>query len=116
NIGQPDRAYRMLRWTLDNQSAPGVYAWAEVADGKSKLFLGGDIPHGWASAEYVSLVRDMLVREAGDELHLGAGVPASWLEHGQRIEVERAPTYFGLVAYRIESRAASGEIVMRLDT
>ncbi|GMU19905.1 MAG: hypothetical protein AMXMBFR13_00090 [Phycisphaerae bacterium] len=114
NLGQIDRAFKMLRWTLDNQSAPGVYGWAEVADGRSKLFLGGDIPHGWASAEYVSLVRDMLVREVGDALHLAAGVPEQWLAHGQRVEVERALTHFGRIGFRLTSQADKGEIELSM--
>lgn len=116
NIGQPDRAYQMLRWTLDHQSAPGVYAWAEVADSRRKLFLGGDIPHGWGCAEYVSLVRDMLLREVDDALYLTSGVPPQWLDHGKRIEVSQARTPFGMVGYKLTSRAASDEITLDLDT
>jgi len=116
NIGQPDRAYQMLRWTLDRQSAPGMYAWAEVADGGNHLFLGGDLPHGWACAEYVSLIRDMLVCEVGDAVVLTAGVPSHWLEHGRRIEFERAPTHFGKLSCKIASRAAAGEIALDLKT
>lgn len=116
NIGHPDRAYQMLRWTVDHQSAPGVYAWAEVADGGNHLYLGGDIPHGWACAEYISLVRDMLVREHHDTLLLTSGVPAHWLDHGKRVEVERAATTFGKLAYRLVSRVAAGEISLEITT
>ena len=31
--------------------------------------------HGWAAAEWICLVRDMLVRDQDGELHLGAGLP-----------------------------------------
>ncbi len=114
NLGQPERSHTMLRWALDHQSAPGVYGWAELADGKTNLFLGGDIPHGWAAAEYVSLVRDMLVREVGNAIHLAAGVTPAWLEHGKRVELGRAKTTFGAVEYRLHSKADAGQIEMQL--
>ena len=53
----------------------------------------------------------MLVHERDDgALALGMATPRRWLADGQKIEIQRAPTYFGRVSMTIESRAASGSI------
>lgn len=115
NLGQRDRADRMLRWTLDHQSGPGVYAWAEVAHGSTGLLVGGDVPHGWACAEYVSLVRDMLVREEDGAILLASGVPERWFDNGRQLELERAMTPFGRVGYRYTSSLDAGSLELQLD-
>ena len=80
------------------------------------------VEHRWTHGQYFGppstsgawfeLYRNMLVTEReGGELLLGAATPRKWLEDGKRIEVERAPTYFGKVGLRIDSRAASGRIL-----
>ncbi len=35
----------------------------------------GDMPHNWASAEFIRLVVDLLALDRGDELHLLEGFP-----------------------------------------
>lgn len=37
----------------------------------------------------------MLIHERGDELHLLSVVPDWWLDNGEEIRIERAPTHFG---------------------
>jgi len=55
------------------------------------------MPHNWASAEFVRLMRHMLVFERGEDLELLPAVPPHWLAPGQRIRVEGTPTRFGPV-------------------
>ena len=71
-------------------------------------------PHGWFAAEYRTLLRTMLVREDGNQLHLLSVVSPEWIGKGKTIAVSQAPTYFGAVAYRLE-QPADGEAVLRLD-
>ena len=55
--------------------------------------------HGWHFARYVSLVRNMMLRERWDgTLHLFSAVPAEWAKVGNRIGVEDLPTYHGPVS------------------
>ena len=56
-------------------------------------------PHGWFAAKYRNLLRDMLVREEGSELHLLSVVSPAWASPGDRISVERAPTDFGEIGF-----------------
>jgi hypothetical protein len=60
---------------------------------------GGNMPHNWTSAELVNLIRDLFVREEGDGLALGSGVPKQWLTPGARFGVENMPTNLGPVSY-----------------
>lgn len=59
----------------------------------------GDIPHGWACAEYMLLLRDILFFEADEDgdphVYLAPGVMSHWLGDGESISVSDAPTVFG---------------------
>ena len=62
----------------------------------------GDGHHGWAAAELLTFVRDLLVREVGDVpggLALASLVPDAW--YGQGWEVHDAPTAAGHVSYAV---------------
>jgi hypothetical protein len=63
-------------------------------------------PHGWFAAEYRTLLRTMLVREEGNELHLLSVVSPAWIGKGKTIAVRQAPTYFGPVAFTLEQPQA----------
>jgi len=56
-------------------------------------------PHGWFAAKYRTLLRDMLVREQGRDLHLLSAISPEWVKDGGQIVVRRAPTEFGQVNY-----------------
>jgi hypothetical protein len=72
-------------------------------------------PHGWFAAEYRTLLRTMLVREEGKDLHLLSVLSPEWLGAGKTIEVSKAPTYFGTVGFRLEQPTAQ-EAVLHLNT
>jgi hypothetical protein len=76
-------------------------AWTE------EIFLDshlgdGDMPHGWAAAQYVHLHRNALLYEDGNKLELCWGVQPGWLRDGGKISVAQAPTRFGRVKFQIE--------------
>ncbi|MGP8251488.1 MAG: hypothetical protein ACLQHF_05590 [Terracidiphilus sp.] len=72
-------------------------------------------PHGWFAAEYRTLLRTMLVREEGRQLHLLSVVSPDWIGKGKTISVSQAPTYFGTVAYTLE-QPQEGEAALKLNT
>jgi len=65
----------------------------------SRWWYMGDIPHGWACAEYLLLLRNMLFFEADEDgsphIYLAPGMLPDWLGDGQPVEVSEAPTVFG---------------------
>jgi hypothetical protein len=61
----------------------------------------GDMPHGWAAADYVILHRNSLVYENDDTLELCWGVQPSWLANGAAISAVNAPTKFGKLTFEM---------------
>lgn len=59
----------------------------------------GDIPHGWAAAEFLTLMRDILFFEADEDgqphIYIAPGLRTHWLDNNQAIGVQDAPTIFG---------------------
>jgi hypothetical protein len=59
----------------------------------------GDIPHGWAAAVYLLLIRDNLFFEADEDrdphLYIAPGIRPHWVPEGEEVAVEAAPTLFG---------------------
>jgi hypothetical protein len=79
------------------------------------------VEHRWAWPQYFGppstdgawfeLLRKLIIHELDDDtLLLGQATPRAWLEQGKSIVVERAPTYFGLVDFRVESQVEGGEV------
>jgi hypothetical protein len=84
------------------------------------------VEHRWSWGQYFGppstdgswfeLYRHMLIQERDDDsLLLGQAIPRAWLEDGKRIEVRRAPTYFGPLSFAIESRAGAGQLIATVD-
>ncbi|MBC9713594.1 hypothetical protein H9Y04_13540 [Streptomyces sp. TRM66268-LWL] len=112
--GEPEKTDRLLGWTVaaafprtgGQEAALG--AWNEqhaysvasdFAEVPYRPWYMGDIPHGWAAAEYLLLLRDILFFEADEDrdphLYIAPGVRPHWLGEGETIGCERAPTLFG---------------------
>jgi len=79
------------------------------------------VEHRWGWGQYFGppstdgawfeLYRHMLIHELDDDtLLLLQGTPRKWLEDGKRIEVERAPTYYGELSMSVESKAGSSQL------
>jgi hypothetical protein len=71
-------------------------------------------PHGWFAAEYRTLLRNMMVREEGDKLHLLSVVSPEWMGKGKTIAVSQVPTNFGTVGFKLEQTGES-DAVLHLD-
>lgn len=54
-------------------------------------------PHGWFSAEFRILLRNMMVREQKNDLHLLSALSPEWIKDGEKVFVHNAPTNFGTV-------------------
>jgi hypothetical protein len=72
-------------------------------------------PHGWFGARYRSMLRDMLVREEGDDLHLLSAISPAWLVPGKPLSVTRAPTQFGSLGYTLATDADGGDLTIAAD-
>ena len=101
--GNPGAARADLQAMADH-AAP-VLVWREE---QKPLGAGyeevGDMPHNWASAEFIRLAFHLVAMERGRELHLLHGVPREWLENGKTIAVRGAVTDFGSLTLRVCSK------------
>src|SRR5947209_392336 len=91
------RALDRLFWML--QAATPTYAWPEAIHPRLGGGCMGDGQHGWAAADFLTIVRNLLVREAAGGLDLCTLVPQEWL--GREIEVHDAPTHHGTCSYAL---------------
>ena len=101
------RALDRLEWMLG--AATPTWTWPEAVHPRLPGGCMGDGHHGWAAADLLSFVRNLLVREVpGPSGRLSAEhgglalctmVPDSWLGHG--IEVHDAPTHLGQLSYAV---------------
>jgi hypothetical protein len=98
---------------------------------------GPSIESGWAPDEYyramylspnsanntmfLDILHQMLVHEVDDAsatptgLQLGFFTPRGWLDNGKTVSVTDAPTAFGALTYRIDSRIAAREVLATVD-
>jgi len=121
--GQLDRMNQCLFWVVGDAGFPRVHdasgganvwqvvqgVWNEqhnypIAKDFSQFpaswWYMGDIPHGWAAAEFMLLIRDMLFFEADEDhdpqIFLAPGMLPEWLAGGQTVSIANAPTLYGV--------------------
>lgn len=70
----------------------------------------GDRQHLWTPVAIVRALRDMLVMEDGNNLHLARGIDRAWLASGATVGIERASTHFGEISYSLRLDAASNAL------
>ena len=93
------RVLPILQWIMNNITRTGTFPEAihPVTGGGCY----GDGHHGWAAADFLALIRNILLFEEDDRLVLLPVVYHRWMEAGQEIEVRDAPTEFGRLSYRV---------------
>jgi hypothetical protein len=82
-------------YAFANHAAP-VLVWREeqsLTGGKFRQV--GDMPHNWASAEFIRLTAHLIELDRGTELHLLEGLPSAWTQPGMVTQLERIATPFG---------------------
>ncbi len=120
-IGNVEKMDALLGWcvnagfaTVSRNGAPGnrsqvvLGGWNEqhcypiakdFGEVPNRWWYMGDIPHGWACAEFNLLLRDILFFEADEDgsphIYLAPGVMPRWLRDGESVEVRNAPSIFG---------------------
>jgi hypothetical protein len=136
-VGDVQRMDACLRWSVGNAGYATVSrsagdaanrwdvvqgAWNEqhaypIASDFSEVpdqwWYMGDIPHGWAAAELLLLLRDIALFEADEDgqrhLYLAPGLLPHWLPDGDELQVADAPTLFdgARMGYRLRHDSAA---------
>lgn len=99
---RPEKAVDYL-YAFANHACPGR-VWREeqgLRDSQSEEMCG-DMPHNWGAAEFIRLVRHLLVMEKKENLELLKGLPEEWLPTDQMpLELEKTPTRYGEISIRM---------------
>jgi len=85
----------------------GTVPWGTRDCGYHRLNI---LPDGAASAKTIELLRNMILREDGNDLVLFSALSPEWLRPGKVIETANAPTNFGPVSVRLEAHAGGFEV------
>jgi hypothetical protein len=112
--GQIKRALRALFNNFGVSLYPEVRTFTE----HPVVELGHGVgPFYKTSDESKSLVwlREFLLHEEGDALHLAMGAPRAWFEAGKAFGVRAMASFFGPVTYRVESEASRVGVHVELD-
>ena len=142
-IGALDRMDHLLAWSVGNAGFPTVSdasggqhfwhiaqgAWNEqhnysiaknFTESASTWWYMGDIPHGWAAAELIALVRDILFFEADEDreptIFVAPGLMPQWIRGAGTWGVRDAPTVFGTpFGYRLQHAPSTKELTLTID-
>ena len=112
--GDHDQVVEDYYWYLLHSTA--AHAFPEGIYYKRRFAWSDTIPHVTGASNFAVMLRHTLVHEAGDELHLLAGVPDGWLADGKEIRVENAPTHFGPLSLKTRGTAAGVEVALTAPT
>ncbi|MHC4309829.1 MAG: hypothetical protein ACYSSN_07790 [Planctomycetota bacterium] len=89
-------------YAFGNHACP-LLCWREEQNPQGqKENQVGDMPHNWASAEFIRIVRHLLILERGDELHLLHGLPHAWTRPGNKTKMLDIPTSYGPLSLTLE--------------
>ena len=106
---QGDEAVRYLYATLNNGTQ--LYSWCEERGQEAGTAdCTGDRQHLWTPVAVGRFIRDALVMEDGETLHLGRGTARQWLGSGQPLGVTGACTHFGRLSYEMRYDPAAGKV------
>jgi len=92
-------------YAFGNHACP-LLCWREEQNprGEAAKYVG-DMPHNWASAEFIRMVRHMLIIERGRELHFLGAMPRAWSRAGAVTALTDVPTSFGPVSLSVRVAA-----------
>ena len=96
------KAWPIIQWLLRHASP--TFTWAEGIHPLTRAGGMGDGHHGWAAADWLLALRNLLLFEEDDHLVLTPALPIAWLRPGSVVGAEEAPTYFGPVSFTLSFR------------
>ena len=112
-LGKTDDIPQLL-YDFANHSSPTM-VWREeqkpVGKGSDEV---GDMPHNWASAEFIRMVVHMIEFDRGNELHLFEALPKQWVKEGAVTKLNGIRTPFGRINLKLAVNASGNEAKLDL--
>ena len=111
--GQGQEAAQVLYDFARHASPPRVWREEQKPVGKGNQEVG-DMPHNWASAEFIRLCTHLIELDRGSELHLFEGFPRAWAAPGMVTRLNGVLTPFGPLhlELRVSADGKSVRLVM----
>ena len=97
-LGQPQGIPQLLYDYANHASPTMVWREEQKPNGKGNEEVG-DMPHNWASAEFVRMVVHMIQLDRGKELHLLEALPKQWAKAGAVTRLNGIRTPFGKINF-----------------
>jgi hypothetical protein len=109
------RKAAQILYAYANHAAP-VLDWREEQSLRGEAFRKvGDMPHNWASAEFIRLTVHLLELDRGDELHLCQGLPPQWTKPGMVSRLNGIATPFGKLTMELKIAADGKTARLRVE-
>lgn len=113
-LGNGANAFKALH-NFGNHAAPTL-VWREEQSLKGTPFEEfGDMPHNWASAEFIRLTVHLLAIDRGSEIHLFEGLPPEWTQAGAKSSLTGLATPFGPLTMSLTISADRRSAQVRID-
>ena len=90
---------------LHSSAAHAAQEFGTIPWSTRDIWPGNLLPDGPASGKTIEVLRNMLVRESGNDLYLFSAVSPAWLKPGKTLEAVNQPTTFGSVSASLRSDA-----------
>jgi len=84
-----------ILYAFGNHTCPTLVWREEQSLHGEKFNKVGDMPHNWASAEFIRLTTHLLAIDRCNELHLLEGLPVAWTKSGMITKISGISTPFG---------------------
>ena len=102
-------------YAMANHASPTL-VWREEHNTSDNAYaFVGDMPHNWASAEFIRLAVHMLAIDRGNELHLFEGLPKEWVEPGMETSLKQIATPFGELTLDLQVDKDGKSATLKLD-
>lgn len=112
-LGAGEKAAHSL-YALGNHASP-TFVWREEQNTLDQpVFFTGDMPHNWASAEFIRTTLHLIAFERDEELHLLEGLPGEWLKPGAEVRLNGVLTQFGSLSLHLGLDGTGTNALLRL--
>lgn len=114
-MGDGRKAAQSL-YAFANHASP-LLAWREEHNPRDlERHFVGDMPHNWASAEFVRLAIHLLAIDRDRELHFFEGLPEEWARPGMETALQNIATPYGQLKFSLKIDETGKTATLNIDS
>ncbi len=108
-FGDTEKMWHIINMNLKDLMPEEWREWCEtILRNKRDRDYIGDMPHSWAGAIYVNLIRNIFVYEEDGYINLFTGIPDEWVKNKEKFGIYNARTWYGDVSCFVEYNKLGG--------